>query len=171
MEIVFGHKPRVAIDIHMKYPTEKELEGDLTEEEVKEIEKCCLEYNRTNEVVERSQHWGRAKVNIQNAQIKQNRNYDKQFVNKEALNVGDLVLLENQINKDRKEDLRFSGPYIIVDIPNAMQVIVHFDTKQMEYKKTKHPLAHLKLYNEWNFLVDSGEGSGIENSDGENMRD
>ena len=48
-----------------------------------------------------------------------------------------------------------------------MQVIVHFDTNRWSTKKTKYPLVHLKFYNEQN----SGESSGIENSDGENMRD
>ena len=122
LKIIFGHKPRVAIDIHMKYPTEKELERDLTEEEVKEIEKCCLEFNIKQMKWLKEASIGRAKVNIQNAQIKQNRNYDKQFANKEALNVGDLVLLENQMNKDRKEgrrSVRFLGPYIIIGKPNA----------------------------------------------------
>ena len=122
MKIIFGHKPRVAIDIHMKYPTEKELERDLTEEEVKEIEKCCLEFNIKQMKWLKEASIERAKVNIQNAQIKQNRNYDKQFANKEALNVGDLVLLENQMNKDQKEgsrSVRFLGPYIIIGKPNA----------------------------------------------------
>ena len=68
LKIIFGHKPRVAIDIHMKYPTEKELERDLTEEEVKEIEKCCLEFNIKQMKWLKEASIGTAKVNIQNAQ-------------------------------------------------------------------------------------------------------
>ena len=65
---------------------------------------------------------GRAKVNIANAQIRQKRNYNKRFENQEKFNVGDVVLLENQVHKNRKGGKRaerYSGPYTILEISKA----------------------------------------------------
>ena len=103
---------------------------------------------------------GRAKVNIANAQIRQKRNYDKRFENQEKFNVGDVVLLENQVHKNRKGGKRaerYSGPYTILEISQAGNCTL----KHVEgcVKKTKHPLAHLKLYHEWNLTVDIGHGT------------
>ena len=70
---------------------------------------------------------GRAKVNIANAQIRYKRNYDKRFGNKEDFKVGDRVLLENQINKNRKGSKgvdRFLGPYKIIEISDDNNNII-----------------------------------------------
>ena len=63
-EIIKGHKPCVPIDIHMKYPTDKDLERDLTEQEVVRIER---EYLDTT--IEEMKKVKEAKVNIANAQV------------------------------------------------------------------------------------------------------
>ena len=67
--MILGHKPRVPIDIHMKYPTDKDLERDLTEEVVARIEREY--FKMTIEEMEKIKETsiGRAKVNITNAQI------------------------------------------------------------------------------------------------------
>ena len=69
LEMILGHKPQVPIDIHMKYPTDKDLERDLTEEVVARIEREYFE--TTIEEMEKIKETsiGRAKVNIANAQI------------------------------------------------------------------------------------------------------
>ena len=106
---------------------------------------------------------GRAKVNIANAQVRQKRNYDKRFENKESFNVGDIVLLENQINKNRKggkTSTRFSGPYKIEGISNTGNCTLRHEEGNL--KKTKHPLAHLKLYHDRNLIVQSDDESEIE---------
>ena len=99
---------------------------------------------------------GTAKVNIANAQIRQKRNYDKRFESKENFEIGDLVLLENQVNRNRKggkREKRFSGPYTILDISKAGNCTLKH--KEGAVKKTKHPLAHLKQYHERNLVVES----------------
>ena len=42
LELILGCKPRVPIDIHMKYPTDEDLDCDMTAEEAKDIAKYCL---------------------------------------------------------------------------------------------------------------------------------
>ena len=99
---------------------------------------------------------GRAKVNIANAQIQQKRNYDKRFERKENFEIGNLVLLENQVNKNRqvgKREKRFSGPYTILDISKAGNCTLKH--KEGAVKKTKHPLAHLKQYHKRNLVLES----------------
>ena len=73
--------------------------------------------------------------------------------------MGDAVLLENQMNKNRKGGKRaerYSGLYTIEEISKAGNCTL----KHVEgsVKKTKHPLAHLKLYHEQNLVVDIGHG-------------
>ena len=102
LEMILGHKPHVPIDIHMKYPTDEDLDRNLTAEEVATLERQYL-YIRMEEMKKVKETMiGRAKVNIANAQIRQKRNYDKRFETKEKFEIGDLVLLENQVNKNRK---------------------------------------------------------------------
>ena len=69
LEMILGHKPNVPIDIHMKYPTEEDLDRDLTEEEVTRLEREYLD--NTKEEMKKVEEImiGRAKVNIANAQI------------------------------------------------------------------------------------------------------
>ena len=43
LEMILGHKPHVPIDIHMKYPTDKDLNRDLTAEEVATLERQYLD--------------------------------------------------------------------------------------------------------------------------------
>ena len=45
LELILGSKPRVPIDIHMKYPTDEDLDRDMTEEEAKDIADYCLSFN------------------------------------------------------------------------------------------------------------------------------
>ena len=156
LEMILGHKPMVPVDIYMKYPTDDELERDLTRNEVEEIEHECLEYNIQQMKRVKQAAIGRAKVNIANAQTRYKRNYDKRFANKEDFKVGDRVLLENQINKNRtgsKRADRFSGPYKIIEISDVGNCILKHE--QREIKKREHPLAHLKMYNERNLVVES----------------
>ena len=159
LEMILGHKPWVPIDIEMKFPTVHDIERDLTEEEVsireREYLKCSIDHmKRLKEV-----SIGRAKVNIANAQIRQKQNYDKRFENQERFNVGNAVLLENQVNKNRKgrkRAKRYSGPYTIEEISKAGNCTLKHVEGSVE--KTKHPLAHLKLYHERNLVVDIGHG-------------
>ena len=156
LEMILGHKPNVPIDIYMKYPTEEDLDRDLTKEEVARLEREYLDTRIEEMKKVKETTIGRAKVNIANAQIRQKRNYDKRFESKENFEIGDLVLLENQVNKNRKggkRQNRFSGPYTILDISKAGNcTLKHKDGAE---KKTKHPLAHLKQYNERNLVVES----------------
>ena len=85
--MILGHKPMVPVDIHMKYPTDEDLERDLTTKEVEEIECECLEYNLQQMKRVKEAAIGRAKVNTANAQIRYKRNYDKRFENKEDFKV------------------------------------------------------------------------------------
>ena len=113
LELILGCKPRVPIDIHMKYPTDKDLDHDLTAEEAKDIAEYCLSFNVEQMKKVKEAAIGKAKVNIANAQNRYKRNYDKRFANKEVFKMGDLVLLENQRNKNRKggkRDVKYSGP-------------------------------------------------------------
>ena len=101
---------------------------------------------------------GRAKVNIANAQNRYKRNYDKRFANREVFKRGDLVLLENQRNKNRKggkRDVKYSGPYTIMDISVEGNCTLKHETGGVA--KRKYPLAHLKRYNERNLAVGSEE--------------
>ena len=156
LEMILGHKPHVPIDIHMKYPTDEDLDRDLTAEEVATLERQYLDIRIEKMKKVKETMIGRAKVYIANAQIRQKRNYDKQFETKEKFEIGDLVLLENQVNKNRnggKRQNRFSGPYTILDISKAGNCTLKH--KEGTVKKTKHPLAHLKQYHERNLVVES----------------
>ena len=101
---------------------------------------------------------GKAKVNIANAQNRYKRNYDKRFANREVFKMGDLVLLENQRNKNRKggkRDVKYSGPYTIMDISVEGNCTLKHETGWVA--KRKYPLAHLKRYHERNLVVGSEE--------------
>ena len=122
LEMILGHKPNIPIDIHMKYPTEEDLDRDLTKVEVARLEREYLDTRIEEMKKVKETTIGRAKVNIANAQIRQKRNYEKRFESKEKFEIGDLVLLESQVNKNRKGGKRqnqFSGPYTILDISKA----------------------------------------------------
>ena len=165
LEMILGHKPNVPIDIHMKYPTEEDLDRDLTEEEVARLEREYLDNTIEEMKKVKETTIGRAKVNIANAQIRQKRNYDKRFESKEKFEIGDSVLLENQVNKNLKggkRQNRFSGPYTILDISKAGNCTLKH--KEGAIKKTKHPLAHLKQYHERN-LVGESESDVEENKE------
>ena len=69
LEMILGHKPNVPIDIHMKYPTEEDLDRDLTEEEVARLEREYLDNTIEEMKKVKETMIGRAKVNIANAQI------------------------------------------------------------------------------------------------------
>ena len=156
LEMILGHKPHVPIDIHMKYLTEEDLDRDLTQEEVARLEREYLDNTIEEMKKVKETMIGRAKVNIANAQIQQKRNYDKRFDSKEKFEIGDSVLLENQVNKNRKggkRQNRFSGPYVMLDILRAGNCTLKH--KEGAIKKTKHPLAHLKQYHERNLVVES----------------
>ena len=45
LELILGAKPCVPVDIHMKYPTDEDLDCDLAKEEGKEIADYCLSFN------------------------------------------------------------------------------------------------------------------------------
>ena len=113
LELILGCKPHVPIDIHMKYPTDEDLDRDMTEEEAKNVADYCLSFNVEQMKKVKAAAIGRAKVNIANAQERYKRNYDKRFENREVFKTGDLVLLENQRNKNRKggkRDVKYLGP-------------------------------------------------------------
>ena len=161
LEMILRHKPHVPIDIHMKYPTDKDLERDLTEEEVATLERQYLDIRLEEMKKVKETMIGRAKVNIANAQIRQKRNYDKKFETKEKFEIEDLVLLENQVNKNRKggkRQNRFSGPYTILDISKAGNCTLKYEEEGV--KKTKHPLAHLKQCHERHLVI--GNESNVE---------
>ena len=66
------------------------------------------------------------------------------------------VLVENQINKNRKGSKRadrFLGPHEIIEISDACNCTLKHEEGQI--KKRKHPLAHLKMYNERNLVIES----------------
>ena len=69
LEMILGHKPNVPIDIHMKYPTEEDLDSDLTMEEVARLEREYLDMRIEEMKKIKETMIGRAKVNIANAQI------------------------------------------------------------------------------------------------------
>ena len=156
LEMILGHKPHVPIDIHMKYLTEEDLDRDLTQEEVARLEREYLDNTIEEMKKVKETMIGRAKVNIANAQIQQKRNYDKRFDSKKKFEIGDSVLLENQVNKNckgGKRQNRFSGPYMMLDILRAGNCTLKH--KESAIKKTKHPLAHLKQYHKRNLVVES----------------
>ena len=132
------------------------MDRDLTTEEVARLEREYLDMTIEQMKKVKETTIGRAKVNIANVQIRQKRNYDKRFESKENFEIGDLVLLENQVNRNRKggkREKRFSGPYTILDISKAGNCTLKH--KEGAVKKTKHPLAHLKQYHERNLVVES----------------
>ena len=102
LKMILGHKPNVPTDIHMKYPTEEDLDRDLTMEEVARLERQYLDTRIEHMKKVKEATIGRGKVNIANGQVRQKRNYDKRFESKENFEIGDLVLLENQVNRNRK---------------------------------------------------------------------
>ena len=59
----------------------------------------------------------------------------------------------NKNRKGGKRQNRFSGPYTILDISKAGNCTLKH--KEGVFKKTKHPLAHLKQYHERNLVVES----------------
>ena len=158
LELILSCKPRVPIDIHMKYPTDEDLDHDLTAEEAKDIAEYCLSFNVKQMKKVKEAAIGRAKVNIANAQNRYKRNYDKRFANREVFKMGDLVLLENQRNKNRKggkRDVKYSGPYTIMEISVEGNCTLKHETGGLA--KRKYPLAHLKRYHERNLVVGGGE--------------
>ena len=162
LEMLMGQKTRVPIDITMKYPTDDDLERDLTLKEVEEIADYCTSFNIEEMKKLKECTIGTAKVNIANAQIRQKRNYDKRFVTNDELKVGDLVIVENQRNKNRKggkHETPMSGPYRIKFISKLG--ICTLETMHGLEKNTKHPLGHLQIFNERNLNIQS-ESSGDE---------
>ena len=158
LELILGCKLRVPIDIHMKYPTEEDLDRDMTEEEAKNVADYCLSFNVEQMKKVKAAAIGRAKVNIANAQDRYKRNYDKRFENREVFKTGDLVLLENQRNKNRKggkRDVKYSGPYTIMEISVEGNCTLKHESGGTT--KKKYPLAHLKRYHERNLVVGSEE--------------
>ena len=158
LELILGCKPRVPIDIHMKYPTDEDLDRDMTAEEAKDIAEYCLSFNVKQMKKVKEAAIGKAKLNIANAQNRYKRNYDKRFANREVFKMGDLVLLENQRNKNRKggkRDVKYSGPYTIMDISVEGNCTLKHETGGVA--KRKYPLAHLKRYHERNLVVGSEE--------------
>ena len=72
--------------------------------------------------------------------------------------MGDLVLLENQRNKNRKggkRDVKYSGPYTIMEISVEGNCTLKHETGGVA--KRKYPLAHLKRYHKRNLVVGSEE--------------
>ena len=158
LELILGYKPRVPVDIHMKYPTDDDLDQDITEEEAKDIADYCLSFNVKQMKKVKEAAIGRAKVNIANAQERYKRNYDKRFENREVFKRGDLVLLENQRNKNRKggkRDVKYSGPYTITEISVEGNCTLKHESGRVA--KRKYPLAHLKRYHKRNHVVGSEE--------------
>ena len=158
LELILGSKPRVPIDIHMKYPTDEDLDHDITEEEAKNVADYCLSFNVEQMKKVKAAAIGRAKVNIANAKERYKRNYDKRFENREVFKTGDLVLLENQRNKNRKggkRDVKYSGPYTIMEISVEGNCTLKHESGGTT--KKKYPLAHLKRYHERNLVVGSEE--------------
>ena len=76
LELILISKPRVPIDIHMKYPTDEDLNCDMTEKEAKDIADYCLSFNVEQMKKVKVAAIGRGKVNIANAQERYKRNYD-----------------------------------------------------------------------------------------------
>ena len=158
LELILGCKPKVPINIHMKYPTDEDLDHDMTAEEAKDIAEYCLSFHVEQMKKVKEAAIGKAKVNIANAQNRYKRNYDKRFANREVFKMGDLVLLENQRNKNRKggkRDVKYSGPYTIMDISVEGNCTLKHETGGVA--KRKYPLAHLKRYHERNLVVGSEE--------------
>ena len=159
IELITGHVPKMPIDVSMKYPDKSDLERELTEEEVQEIEDECLSWNVSEMKKVKEATIGNAKVNISNAQIRQKRNYDKRYEEKDQLDVGDIVLYEYQRNKNRKGgkmEKRFSGPYELKYISKAGNCLLeHLNGGT---KKQKVPLAHLHRFHERILEVDSNNG-------------
>ena len=160
LEIILGHKPHVPIDIFMKYPTDEDLDRDLTREEVATLEREYLDIRIEEMKKVKETMIGRAKVNIANAQIRQKRNYDKQFETKEKFEIGDLVLLENQVNKNRKGGKgqnRFSGPYAILDISKAGNCLEFVESLVTEENREKKLPKEEKLDCNWNCAANDRE--------------
>ena len=158
LELILGCKPRVPIDIHMKYRTDEDLDRDMTQEEAKNVADYCLSFNVEQMKKVKAAAIGRAKVNIANAQERYKRNYDKRFENREVFKTGDLVLLENQRNKNRKggkSDFKYLGPYTIMEI--SVEGNCTLKHKSGGTAKKKYSLAHLKRYHKINLVVGSEE--------------
>ena len=158
LELILSSKPHVPIDIHMKYLTDEDLDRDMTEEEAKDIADYCLSLNVEKMKKVKAAAIGRAKVNIANAQERYKWNYDKRFENREVFSTGDLVLLENQRNKNRKggkRDVKYSGPYTIMEISVEGNCTLKHESGGIA--KRKYPSAHLKRYHEINLVVGSEE--------------
>ena len=103
---------------------------------------------------------GKAKVNIANAQKRYQRNYDKRFANREVFKTGDVVMLENQRNKNRKggkRDVKYSGPYTIMEISEEGNCTLKHESGGIASRR--YPLTHLKRYNERDLVVGSEEES------------
>ena len=108
LELILSCKPRVPIDIHMKYPTDEDLDCDMTEEEAKNVADYCLSFNVEQMKKVKAAAIGRAKVNIANAQERYKRNYDKRFENREVFKTGILFCWrskEIRIGKGTREML------------------------------------------------------------------
>ena len=158
LELILGCKPRVLINIYMKYPTDEDLDHDLTAEEAKDIAEYCLSFNVKQMKKVKEAAIGRAKVNIANAQNRYKRNYDKRFANREVFKMGDLVLLENQRNKNKKggkRDVKYSGPYTIMEF--SVEGNCTLKHERGGVAKRKYRSAYLKRYHERNLVVGSEE--------------
>ena len=165
LELITGHVPKLPVDVNMKYLAKSELCRDLTEEEVREIEDECLSWNVLEMKKVKEAIIGNAKVNILNAQIRQKRNYDKRYEQKDELDVGDLVLYEYQQKKRKggKLNKRYSGPYEIKDISKSGNCLLeHLNGGT---KKQKIPLAHLQRFHSRTLKVDSDNGNMDESED------
>ena len=88
LELILGCKPRVPINIHMKYPTDEDFDRNLTAEEAEDIAEYCLSFNVEQMKKVKEAAIGKAKVNIANAQNRYKRNYDKRFANRESVQNG-----------------------------------------------------------------------------------
>ena len=145
MQFLIGRQPTLPIDIKMK--GKDYIENDLTEEEVKaiEIEILCQNINKLKKM--RDEYILIGQSNIEKAQSRQKKAYDRRKNYVSDININDMVMRKLQKNVQRKGgklEKKFAGPYKVV--AKTVKGNCQLEDAKGKVLKTWFPINQLKKY-------------------------
>lgn len=116
---------------HLLYGREVTLPDSITKK------RPIYTYDNYVEVMLREMHdaWSLAQEKLLRAKIINKEHYDKK-INNPDLEVGDYVLLRNEV-KDHKFAKNYAGPYKITEIPSDQYLVIEIDNKLKRIHKNR----------------------------------
>ena len=145
MQFLIGKQPTLPIDIKMR--GKDYIENDLTEEELKaiEIDILCQSINKLKKM--RDEYILIGQSNIEKAQSRQKKVYDRRKNYVSDININDMVMRKLQKNVQRKGgklEKKFAGPYKVV--AKTVKGNCQLEDTKGKVLKTWFPINQLKKY-------------------------